>query len=181
MIPLLKLLYITLLIGIHKPDIKTAKADLSLSMISYHMVHPLHSWEGISKKFDAVIQYESGTGKLLSVTVTASVASFDSKNKSRDQRALVFTNATQFPDIIFKSTVIHPTEHGADITGNLSFHGISRPVNLKVDQVLDPGHIICTGTFMLLLEDFKVERPSLLMTKTNNDFTIRFYMNFPVG
>ena len=68
------------------------------------------------------------------------VFSFDSKNANRDSNMLDVVEEYYYPFVRFTSSKIIKTESGFDVTGDLSFHGITKeftvPVNLKEDKVL---------------------------------------------
>lgn len=69
-------------------------------------------------------------------TGTVEVASVDTKEPARDEhlRSADFFDAAQFPEMRFTSTAI--TASGDDefeITGDLTLHGITKPVTLKAE------------------------------------------------
>ena len=163
-----------------REEIKTANADKTMSSITYSMHHPMHSWKGVSKQADVTIEYDATTTHIIKVTVDAPVKSFDSENATRDKKMLGFTEATKFPSITFISNSIVYTANGLTVNGVLSFHGVSKQISFTaVEQNLNK-HKTVTGSFTLLLEDFKVERPALLMMKTENAFELSFVMVFGV-
>ena len=62
------------------------------------------------------------------------VASVDTNNKLRDEhlRAPDYFNAKQFPSLSFKSTKVKATDAGYEVTGDLTLHGVTKPVTLKL-------------------------------------------------
>ena len=69
------------------------------------------------------------------VSVTIPVASVSTTNAKLDGelKSDAWLDATQFPEIVFKSTKV--TETGKDtakVTGDLTLHGVTRPVTLAV-------------------------------------------------
>jgi polyisoprenoid-binding protein YceI len=69
------------------------------------------------------------------VTATIQVASIDTKIAKRDQhlRSAEFFDAAKFPEIIFRSRTVKRTgADSGDITGDLTMHGVSRPITLHV-------------------------------------------------
>lgn len=62
------------------------------------------------------------------------VASVDTNNEKRDEhlRAPDYFNAKQFPTLSFKSTKVKATDAGFDVTGDLTLHGVTKPVTMKL-------------------------------------------------
>jgi polyisoprenoid-binding protein YceI len=60
--------------------------------------------------------------------------SIDTNNTKRDDhlRSPDFFNAKQFPAISFKSTAIKPSKDGYEVTGDLTMHGVTKPVTLTL-------------------------------------------------
>ena len=75
------------------------------------------------------------TGKLSLEVKTASV---DTGNQRRDDhlRNPDFFNSTQLPVMKFESTGVKPGSGGAfEVTGNLTLHGVTKPVTATVEKV----------------------------------------------
>lgn len=66
--------------------------------------------------------------------ITMDVASVDTNNKKRDDhlRSPDFFNAKQFPTLTFESTSVKPTSDGYEVTGNLTLHGVTKPVKFML-------------------------------------------------
>jgi len=45
-----------------------------------------------------------------------------------------FFNAKQFPTIKFASTAVKKTDKGYEVTGDLTLHGVTKPVTLNIEQ-----------------------------------------------
>jgi polyisoprenoid-binding protein YceI len=60
--------------------------------------------------------------------------SLDSGNAKRDQhlKSPDFFNAVQFPTIKFKSTSVTKSAEAYEVTGDLTLHGVTRPVTVRV-------------------------------------------------
>lgn len=159
-------------------DIKSARIDKAKSFITYHMVHPMHSWDGISKEVDGVIQYDDKTFQITKVAIVAKVASFDSKSSNRDSHMMEVTEAIKYPTVTFVSTSVKDDGSSVDVTGTISFHGVSKPIHFIAKEEFADKRKIISGEFILLLEDFKIERPSMLMMKTENEMKMSFSVEF---
>lgn len=160
-------------------DIKSAKTDKSKSYITYHMSHPLHNWSGTSKEVDGIIQYDDKTFHITKVTIIVKVSTFDSKNSGRDSRMLEVTEASKYPAVTMESSSIVYKGTVLEISGTLTFHGVSKPVSfIANEQPSVKNKKIITGNFSLLLEDFKIKRPSMMMVKTDNEMKMDFSAEF---
>ena len=114
------------------------KVDVSHSSVLFKVVHFNVGYTvGMFKKFKGSID----EGKSVEITIDAS--SVDSNQKKRDShlRSPDFFNVKQFPEISFKGTKWETAEGGAKITGDLSFHGVTKSVSFfakKVGEGDDP-------------------------------------------
>jgi polyisoprenoid-binding protein YceI len=82
---------------------------------------------------------DEGAG-VTSVTFKVKTENVDTGNEKRDQhlKSPDFFNAKEFPEISFKSTAVKPVDADtAEVTGDLSLHGVTKPVTVKVMRV---GH-----------------------------------------
>jgi len=102
-----------------------------------------------------------------SFSLTIRVESVDSNNKQRDThlRSPDFFNDKQFPLLTFQSTSVKPVEGGYEVTGDLTLHGVKKPVTftLKGGKTADfPKGMQRTGfttTLTLKRSDFGVGDP----------------------
>jgi polyisoprenoid-binding protein YceI len=74
------------------------------------------------------------------VNVTIDVSSVDSGNSMRDGdlKSANFFDTAQFPTATFVSTSIAKTSTGLTINGNLTLHGVTKPITLQVDGPAGP-------------------------------------------
>jgi polyisoprenoid-binding protein YceI len=71
-----------------------------------------------------------------SFEATIQAASINTLQPKRDDhlRSPDFFNVKQFPTITFKSTKVAATEGGYEVTGDLTLHGVTKPVTLKLTK-----------------------------------------------
>jgi polyisoprenoid-binding protein YceI len=69
------------------------------------------------------------------VTATIDPNSIDTNNPTRDDdlRSSNFFEVDRYPSIGFRSTGVRLTEDGFDLDGELTIHGVTRPVGLALD------------------------------------------------
>jgi len=154
-------------------EAKTYEAIKGESLLSYGLVHPMHHITGVSRDFQCRVELSPDTVSS-QIKVSAAISSFDSKNSSRDSHAMEMVNAMKYPTVDFSSTGVKPEGDGYIVSGNLTFHGITRPVSFHVTPKTAAGKVEILGEFAVKLSDFKVERPSLLFVPTEDKLTIRF-------
>lgn len=70
-----------------------------------------------------------------SVRASVEAASIDSLEPTRDGhlRSADFLDVEAYPTIEFASTAVRPEDDGAQVTGNLTVHGVTKPVTLEAE------------------------------------------------
>ena len=117
---------------------ETYKIDPAHSTIAFKVRHMLGTAKGKFTKFNGTIEVDREQPEQSSVTVSIQAASIDTGIAKRDEhlRTADFFNVERFPDITFKSRKV--TRTGAnlgEIAGDLTMHGVTKPVTLRVELV----------------------------------------------
>ena len=117
---------------------ETYKIDPAHSTIAFKVRHMLGTAKGKFTKFNGTIEVDREQPEQSSVTVSIQAASIDTGIAKRDEhlRTVDFFNVERFPDITFKSRKV--TRTGAnfgEIAGDLTMHGVTKPVTLRVELV----------------------------------------------
>jgi polyisoprenoid-binding protein YceI len=75
-----------------------------------------------------------------SVNVTIDVSTVDTGNESRDAdlKSSGYFDVAQFPTATFVSTSVAKTANGLTVNGNLTLHGVTKPVVLEVEGPTGP-------------------------------------------
>ena len=168
--------------SLHKHwDLKSSRIDKAKSFITYHMVHPMHSWDGTSKEVDGVVQYDDKSSKISKVAIVAKVSSFDSKNSNRDSHMMEVTEAIKYPTVSFVSSSVTEEGNTVEVNGTISFHGVSKPIHFTAKEVVAGKRKTISGELVLLIEDFNIERPSMMMMKTENEMKMIFSVEFELN
>jgi polyisoprenoid-binding protein YceI len=98
-----------------------------------------HLFSKVPGKFDdfsGQIQFNETDPEKSSVEVNIKAASIDTANEQRDKdlRSPNFFDAAKYPEITFKSKSVKKTgDNTADITGDLTMHGVTKEVVLKAE------------------------------------------------
>lgn len=146
--------------------------DLSSSEIKYYGYHVMHNWTGTSTQARSQIFYDDAI-KTGSVTIRVRLDSFDSKLSSRDSNMLYYTDALDFPEVVFKSTQANVDRDSVFIEGDLTFHGITKKIKTSAYIQLDKNPTV-NGSFRIKLSDFNVRRPSLMFIQIKDEVRIDY-------
>ena len=115
--------------AVWKYDNDHAKLGFSISHLSVTDV------DGSFNKVEATIRSSENDFKNAVVEMTAKVNSVDTDNEKRDAhlQSADFFDAAKFPTIVFKSTSFKKAteENTYTVTGNLTLHGVTKPVTLS--------------------------------------------------
>jgi polyisoprenoid-binding protein YceI len=126
--------------------------DQSHSSVNFHVRHLMvskvhgrfHGWTG-------TLQLDDDDFSRSRVEVAIDAASIDTRDDKRDAhlRSPDFLDAERFPKLVFASTKVERVDADtARVFGDLTIHGVTRPVVLDVElsgQVKDPWGGVRTG------------------------------------
>mgnify|MGYP005660330235 CR=1 FL=1 len=95
-----------------------------------------------------------------------------------DSNSLRVLDALQFPNVIFKSTIVNQEDGQIMFEGIMNFHGIEKDFSIlaEITQLNEITQL--SGKFIVSLTDFLVERPSLLTRKINDEINLEFELFF---
>jgi polyisoprenoid-binding protein YceI len=126
----------------------TFKIDPAHSAIAFKVRHMLGTAKGNFSKFSGTINVDRDHPEQSSVTVTIEAASIDTGIAKRDDhlRGELF-NVAKYPEITFKSRRVKQTgANTGEITGDLTMHGMTRPITLNVQLVSSPEALTKNST-----------------------------------
>jgi polyisoprenoid-binding protein YceI len=107
--------------------------------IEFRIQHLGYSWlNGRFNKFEGQFSYDEAQPNNASVSVEIDTTSIDSNHAERDKhlRNDDFLNVGEFPKAKFVSSQYSDNGDGtASMTGNLTLHGVTKPVVLAVSKV----------------------------------------------
>lgn len=161
---------VTTTVALAQPQ--TVHAVQHASSVSYRLSHFFHVIEAASK--DAVWQIELDTAakEIKSVSSQVDVMTFDSGNSNRDSHAMEVVDAMTYPDVRFSSTTLIANRDSLNVTGKLTFHGVTRDIVVTAVSKWSADNVEIRGNFNVSLTDFNVDRPSFLMIPV--DDTLKF-------
>jgi polyisoprenoid-binding protein YceI len=157
------------------------------SLLRYTIVHKFHTVHGESKQVQGkALRKADGT---LQVMVRAPVVSFQSGDGNRDEHMRETLEESKYPYIVYKGAArlgaapsVLPAQLDVVLDGELDFHGRKRAEKVRVHvESSGPGQARATGHFVVSLERYQIERPSLLLMKIEDACTIDFDFQLMAG
>lgn len=138
------------------------------AFVNFKISHLGYSWlYGTFKDFDGSFSFDEKNPEASKVSVTLKTESVDTNHAERDKhiRSADFLNVSKNPTATFESTAVKSTgKDAADITGNLTLNGVTKPVVIAakfIGQGDDPwgGYRAgFEGSTTLKLKDFNIEK-----------------------
>ena len=152
------------------------RVDSEKSFINYTGKHFLHKWSAENKNISGLIQIENES--ISNIGIVAKVTDFKSGNSSLDSNSLRVLEALQFPNVIFKSTIVNQEDGQIIFEGEMNFHGIEKDFTISAEVTHRNEITQLSGKFIVSLTDFLIERPSLLTRKINDEINLEFELFF---
>lgn len=162
----------------NNPDIIKILANQKASSITYTMSHPMHDWDGVSKDLKAIILYNKEKQSIENVAVSVKVVTFDSQNANRDSHMIEVVDGIKYPGITFSSTSVKQEANKLSVLGNLTFHGVTKPVSFDAITETKGKTMVVTGGFTVLMTAYNIEKPSLMGMPTSDVIKLNFNIEF---
>ena len=138
------------------------------AFVNFKISHLGYSWlYGTFKDFDGSFSFDAAKPQDSKVNVTLNTTSVDTNHAERDKhlRSGDFLNVSKHPTATFASTSVKSTGEGtADITGDLTLNGVTKPVVIAakfIGEGKDPwgGYRAgFEGSTKLKLKDFDIQK-----------------------
>ena len=157
-------------------EAKSYQAIKGESSLTYVLQHPMHLIKGVNRDVACTVELSDDTVSSV-IRVSARVRDFDSGNSSRDSHAMEAVGGMKFPKVEFASRSVRRDSAagvaGYIVAGDLTFHGVTRPVEFHVVPGEANDRITIRGTFIIRLSDYGVKPPGLLFVKVKDEMTLR--------
>ena len=144
------------------------------SFIQYSAKHLLHKWSGINNNIKGVFLQQNDS----KIAVSANIADFDSGISNRDSNSLRVLDAFKYPQVKFYSDQILITEEKIALSGELDFHGIKINKKFEAEYSVNKDSIEIEGNFSIVLTDFDIKLPSLMLVKMDDIANISYKLIF---
>jgi polyisoprenoid-binding protein YceI len=113
----------------------TFTVDPVHSSVSFMTSHAGISYiHGRFNDYSGTFVIDSADPSKSSFSLTVKIDSVDTNNQKRDEhlRAPDYFNAKQFPTMTFQSSQVKPVSDGYEVAGDLTLHGITKPLTLTL-------------------------------------------------
>ncbi len=151
---------------------------LAQSTLTYHVSHPLHQSEGVSRAARGKGVCHAGQCDFL---IAVPVKSFDSADSNRDLHMLQVTHGAQFPMVTVRLGLAESAMASATILCDLEIQFAGQTARYKqvpFQKTVHGNETRITGTIPATLSDFKIEPPSLLAVPVKNEMPVRVDMTW---
>ena len=144
------------------------------SFIQYSAKHLLHKWSGINNNIKGVFLQQNDS----KIAVSANIADFDSGISNRDSNTLRVLNALNYPQVKFYSADISISSDKITFNGELDFHGKKIQKSFDGTYLNTNDKLTIEGEFSVVLTDFDIKLPSLMLVKMDDFADIEFKLIF---
>ena len=127
---------VALMSAAEAPKIETYKIDPGHSNVGFSIRHFFSKVPGRFKAYEGTIALDAKDLSKTAVNVTIDTGSIDTGVEDRDKHLASpdFFDAAKFPKMTFVSTEVIPKgPNHATLKGNLTLHGVTKPVSLEAD------------------------------------------------
>jgi polyisoprenoid-binding protein YceI len=118
----------------------TWKIDPNHSSVIFTVRHLFTQVHGTFSQLSGSIEYDPAhpAASTVEAHIPASTVSTNNPRRDDDLKSEDFFEVTTYPELVFKSTQVDTVQGGLKVTGDLTMHGVTKPVVLSV-QVLGTG------------------------------------------
>ncbi|NOY24560.1 MAG: polyisoprenoid-binding protein [Oligoflexia bacterium] len=120
----------------------TWQIDTAHSHLGFKVRHMTVSWvDGEFHDFSGTVEYDPAKPDATTANITAQMASIDTDQPKRDAHLISpdFFDATKYPTMTFTSSKVQSAAGDTlQVTGDLTMHGVTKPVVLQVEGLGQP-------------------------------------------
>ncbi|HET9234447.1 MAG TPA: YceI family protein [Candidatus Eisenbacteria bacterium] len=110
------------------------KIDPNHSSVRFEIRHFFSKVQGQFNQLSGTIEYDPANPTSSKVETKIVATSIDTNNEKRDNhlRSADFFEVEKYPELSFTSTKVETAKDGLKVTGDLTLHGVTKPVVLDV-------------------------------------------------
>lgn len=159
------------------PPARSLAVDPAASVVRFHVNHKLHAVDGRTKAIEgkAIV----GADGSVRAMVRIPVSSFESGDANRDANMRETLEVARYPYVVLRAAGrIDPAAPPGrpvqtTLAAELDFHGVRQPVAVPVSLAFAAdGTARVTGGMTLSLDSYRIQRPSLLFVKLDDDCAV---------
>ena len=151
---------------------------LEQSTLSYHMSHPMHEVDGVSRAAKGKGTCHEGQCDFL---IAAPVKSFDSGDTNRDLHMLETTKGAQFPMVVVRTRFPMSALNEATVYADLEVQFAGQTAHyphVAFHRVVQGKEVRISGTVPTTCTDFKIDRPTFLTVPIKNEIPVTVEMSW---
>jgi hypothetical protein len=151
---------------------------LEQSTLTYHVSHPLHQIDGVSRAARGKGVCHAGQCEFL---IAVPVKSFESGDSNRDLHMTQVTRGAQFPMVTVRFRLPEDAAASATIRADIEVQFAGQTVEYKqvpFQRVAQGNDARVSGTIPATMSDFRIEPPTLLTIPTKNEIPVRVEMTW---
>ena len=148
------------------------------SALTYHVSHPLHEVDGVSRSARGKGVCRAGQCDFL---VAAPLKSFDSGDSNRDLHMLQVARGGEFPMVVVRTQLPEASAGSTTIHADLEIQFAGQTAHYKqvpFEEVNHGNEVRITGTIPATVSDFKIDPPKLLGIPIKNQMPVRVEMTW---
>jgi hypothetical protein len=151
---------------------------LKQSTLTYHVSHPLHQTDGVSRAARGKgICHEGQCDFLIAVPVKT----FDSGDSNRDLHMIQVTRGAEFPMVTVRTHLPEAASASPTIKADIEIQFAGQTAHyqqIAFEVVTEGNEKRISGTIPTTLTDFKIDPPSLLTMPVKNEIPVRIEMTW---
>lgn len=152
--------------------------QLEQSTLSYHMSHPMHEVDGVSRAAKGKGVCHAGQCDFL---IAAPVKSFASGDTNRDLHMLEATRGAQYPMVVVRARFPQSQLDSATVSADIEVQFAGETAHYQhvpFQRTRQGSDVQITGSVPATCSDFKIERPSFLTVPIKNEIPVKVEMTW---
>jgi hypothetical protein len=151
---------------------------LEQSTLTYHMSHPMHQVDGVSRAAKGKGVCHAGECDFL---IAVPVKSFGSGDTNRDLHMLEATRGAQFPMVVVRTRFPQAETASSPLYVDLDVQFAGQTAHyshVPFQRTTQGNQVRITGVVPATCSDFKIDRPSFLTVPIKNEIPVRVDMTW---
>ena len=148
------------------------------STLSYHMSHPMHQVDGVSRDAKGKGLCHAGQCEFL---IAVPVKTFDSGDSNRDLHMIEAVRGAQYPMVVVRAKFAQAEIDQQYIHADLEVQFAGQTAHysaVSFERTQQGSAVHIDGTIPLTCSDFKIDRPSFLTVPIKNEIPVHVEMTW---
>ena len=171
-----------LLIWVCSPSVAQSRFIDRAGEVHFFSASPIENIEAFNKQALSVLDIK--TGEILAVVL---MKSFEFKKSLMQEHFNEnYVESDKYPKATFKGKItnledVDFTKDGKyvlKVDGEMSLHGVTRPVSTKAEAIITNGVIQAKAEFYLVVKDFNIEIPRLVVNNISDKILVNLKFRY---